>query len=446
MAPDDVVAVGGLVLRHRLLLPAGSRARALSTRRRRSRGDRRGRRPPVTLAPRTAVVIAALALLSLLLPLPVVLLLLAALGGAVAVDAVRARRAPVVTRALPQIVVRGVPAELRLRDWPRPAMSGCGSRGPPTWTSSPGKPTGHSAQRSWPGAGGVISCPRPQAVSPARSGSAPGLIARVSRPSLSSTPTFPAHDGSPRRCGADKLRDEGRRRGPLGIGTEFESVRDYLPDDDFRHINWRAAARLGRPMSNQFRVERDRDVVCVVDCGRLMAAPAARARTCSTRRSMRRSRSPRSRRSSATAAGRSLSQVRFPADAQPSPAREPSAVSACALRPRTLPGFDSDYERAFRWGGSERSKRAFVLVLTDVLDEAAAQPCSRRCRCSARRHAVAVAAAGADLELRELVEVEPARRIDVYRTAVALDVLAARSRTVTLLRGAGADVVEAPAS
>jgi len=28
-------------------------------------------------------------------------------------------------------------------------------------------------------------------------------------------------------------------------------------------------------MSNQYRVERDRDVICVIDCGRLMAAPFA---------------------------------------------------------------------------------------------------------------------------------------------------------------------------
>src|SRR4029079_2320303 len=63
--------------------------------------------------------------------------------------------------------------------------------------------------------------------------------------------------------------------GPLGLGTEFESIRDYVPDDDFRQVNWRATARLGRPMSNQYRIERDRDVVCVVDCGRLMAAPFA---------------------------------------------------------------------------------------------------------------------------------------------------------------------------
>ena len=40
-----------------------------------------------------------------------------------------------------------------------------------------------------------------------------------------------------------RFRDPGRlTRGPLGLGTEFESIRDYLPDDDIRQVNWRATA------------------------------------------------------------------------------------------------------------------------------------------------------------------------------------------------------------
>ena len=58
------------------------------------------------------------------------------------------------------------------------------------------------------------------------------------------------------------LRDPGLRpRGPLGLGTEFESVRDYLPDDDIRQVNWAATQRMGKPMSNQYRLERDRDLI-----------------------------------------------------------------------------------------------------------------------------------------------------------------------------------------
>ena len=67
--------------------------------------------------------------------------------------------------------------------------------------------------------------------------------------------------------------DDGRIRSRLGIGTELESIREYAPDDDVRQINWVATARVGRAMSNQYRVEENRDLVCVVDTGRLMASP-----------------------------------------------------------------------------------------------------------------------------------------------------------------------------
>ena len=85
-----------------------------------------------------------------------------------------------------------------------------------------------------------------------------------------------------------RFREPGlRTRGPLGLGTDFESIRDYLPDDDVRQINWIATSRVGRPMSNEYRIEQDRDVVCLLDAGRLMAAPLGNAHAASTRRSTR---------------------------------------------------------------------------------------------------------------------------------------------------------------
>src|SRR5688500_10205893 len=71
-----------------------------------------------------------------------------------------------------------------------------------------------------------------------------------------------------------RFRDQGATaRGPLGLGTECELIRDYQPDDDIRQVNWRATARLGRPMSNQYRLEQDRDLQLLLDAGRLSAAP-----------------------------------------------------------------------------------------------------------------------------------------------------------------------------
>ena len=72
-----------------------------------------------------------------------------------------------------------------------------------------------------------------------------------------------------------RLAEAGKNRSRLGIGTEFESIRDYSPDDDVRQINWTATSRVGRPMSNQYRIDENRDLICLVDTGRLMSAPIA---------------------------------------------------------------------------------------------------------------------------------------------------------------------------
>jgi len=59
-----------------------------------------------------------------------------------------------------------------------------------------------------------------------------------------------------------------------GASTEFERVREYLPDDEFRHINWKATARRGQPLVNQYEAERSQNLVMLLDTGRSMAALA----------------------------------------------------------------------------------------------------------------------------------------------------------------------------
>jgi uncharacterized protein (DUF58 family) len=59
-----------------------------------------------------------------------------------------------------------------------------------------------------------------------------------------------------------------------GASTEFERLRDYVPDDDFRRINWKATARRGQPIVNQFEAERSQNLVILLDAGRSMAALA----------------------------------------------------------------------------------------------------------------------------------------------------------------------------
>ncbi|GAA1637461.1 DUF58 domain-containing protein [Catellatospora bangladeshensis] len=56
-----------------------------------------------------------------------------------------------------------------------------------------------------------------------------------------------------------------------GQGTEFDVLREYVPGDDVRSIDWRATARRRDVMVRTWRPERSRRVVCVLDTGRTSA-------------------------------------------------------------------------------------------------------------------------------------------------------------------------------
>jgi len=58
-----------------------------------------------------------------------------------------------------------------------------------------------------------------------------------------------------------------------GQGTEFERLREYNTDDEFRRINWKATARRGKPIAAEFETERSQYIVTMIDTGRLMRPP-----------------------------------------------------------------------------------------------------------------------------------------------------------------------------
>jgi uncharacterized protein (DUF58 family) len=50
-----------------------------------------------------------------------------------------------------------------------------------------------------------------------------------------------------------------------GEGIEFADLRQFLPGDRIRHINWRASARRGELWINEYHAERNADVVILLD-------------------------------------------------------------------------------------------------------------------------------------------------------------------------------------
>jgi uncharacterized protein (DUF58 family) len=69
------------------------------------------------------------------------------------------------------------------------------------------------------------------------------------------------------------LRSLGARAAPkIGKGRDFDRLRDYVVDDDFRDIAWHASARHGRLIVREFRLDRSQEILLCVDRGHRMAA------------------------------------------------------------------------------------------------------------------------------------------------------------------------------
>lgn len=74
----------------------------------------------------------------------------------------------------------------------------------------------------------------------------------------------------------NRLQELGLRTARLfGQGSEFERLREYTPDDEFRRINWKATARRHRPVTVEYQTERSQNIMTVLDVGRMMQSPVA---------------------------------------------------------------------------------------------------------------------------------------------------------------------------
>lgn len=59
----------------------------------------------------------------------------------------------------------------------------------------------------------------------------------------------------------------------IGHTMEFEQIKDYVLGDDIRNINWKATAKRGQLMVNQYQDEKSQPIYSVIDKGRVMKMP-----------------------------------------------------------------------------------------------------------------------------------------------------------------------------
>jgi uncharacterized protein (DUF58 family) len=73
---------------------------------------------------------------------------------------------------------------------------------------------------------------------------------------------------------SDRLEEVGVKKvRRLGHTMEFDHIREYVRGDDYRSINWKASARRGDLMVNEYRDERAQPVYCILNMGRVMKLP-----------------------------------------------------------------------------------------------------------------------------------------------------------------------------
>lgn len=73
---------------------------------------------------------------------------------------------------------------------------------------------------------------------------------------------------------SNRLQEVGvKRMRKLGHSMEFEQIKEYVPGDDYRTINWKATARKEALMVNNYTDERSQQIYCIINKGRVMKMP-----------------------------------------------------------------------------------------------------------------------------------------------------------------------------
>lgn len=255
-------------------------------------------------------------------------------------------------------------------------------------------------------------------------------------------PPFRSRDEAELRIANRRVLEVGLRAAKArGAGTEFDQLRDYEPDDDYRTIDWAATARSGRPIVRTYRTERNQRVVCLLDNGRVMAGRVGEI--------------PRveyamdavlTLTAVAIGMGDKCGLVTFD--------RRVHTMLAPSSAPRQLNRVtralyelapvlaESDYRGAFAATVARFRRRAALVILTELVPQVVDESLLAALPLITRTHGVIVAAVR-DPEIEQWAT-DPADDIDgAYRKAAALESLAGRKAAIARLTAMGITVVDA---
>ena len=255
-------------------------------------------------------------------------------------------------------------------------------------------------------------------------------------------PPFRSKEEAELRIDRARLLEVGLRSAAgHGGGTEFDQLRDYNVDDEFRRIDWSASARVDRPIVRTYRAERNQTVIVLLDNGRVMAGQVGDV--------------PRVEHAMdavmmltavATRLGDRAGLVAFDHEVRAvvSPGHGPGQLGRVTeamyrLEPALV---ESDYRGAFTATLARFRRRALLVVLTELVEQAVGEFLAPALPLICARHLVVIGAVQ-DPEVLAWAKATPTGTEEAYRKASAVAALEERSRTIARLQGLGATVVDA---
>ncbi len=241
---------------------------------------------------------------------------------------------------------------------------------------------------------------------------------------------------------ADELRllDQLRFSRHRGVGTEFESLEEFRYGDDPRRIDWRTSARARRPIVRRYQIERHRDLIVLLDCGRLMGADARQGTKldCAVDAALRLIRVA-SR--GGDRCGLGIFDDRVLGYLRPIGGQAVLPTFLASLYDLKSKWRESDFSAMFATVQARQTKRAMIVVLSDVVDVET----SGRFRTSlfrlAQRHVVMFAALQTPL-FREYIEAPLKSLDDGFKKSVTFRILREREQAIHELRRGGVHVLD----
>lgn len=227
----------------------------------------------------------------------------------------------------------------------------------------------------------------------------------------------------------------------LGEGRLFESLREWGPGDDLRHIDWKATARRGKVITRQYEAERRQQVLLVLDTGRLMTADVAAGVA-------RLDFAVQAALELAYAAAQHDDNVGIMTFADGvqhfvAPERGRTGVRRvldvlAEVEPKLV---EPDYPGAFRYLAARNRKRALTVLFTDVIDRFASDALVANVATLRPRH-LPLAVTLRNPELDAVATQRPATPRDAFRKAAAEELLHAREEALGHMRRAGVLVID----